>query len=439
MPSVKFYLNNYRDRNGKLRVTEVGIMASFSTGKGQRFGIVTEEKVEPQHWDFVRQCVKRSHRHEIEINNYLSDYKRDLLNLWREHRANLTFEDFKTLVQQQANPTQKKTLFSAFDKFLEQHKEGSDIKTYQKYSQLKDLLTVFDRQKPIDLQRMDFNFYDSFKSFLFSQPNSQYKNHQLVKEGDYYTIQPGKGVPVPLLDNTVYKLLSNLKQFLNWAADRDYSVHTSYKKWSILTHRQTPISLKIKELEALESAILPAHLSIARDYLVFECRTGQRISDIKRFDLSQFNNNTWSFNPKKGNRINSKMVHVKFEGYCAPALKILEKHNFKLPQVSEQKLNKNIKAVCKAAGINSPVKEYHYSGAKRILIEGPKHEWISTHTGRRTFITIALQFMPPKLVKDLAGIKDYKTLRHYEGDSDSGIVSEQLRKMESNMENLKAG
>ena len=430
MPRVSFYLNNYK-KNNQLRVDEVAIMASFSIGRAGRFGIVTDEKIEPKYWDFVRQCVKTSHRHHIDINNYLSDYKRDLLNLWRQNRAQMTFEEFKTLAQQQANPSQKKTLFDAYEKFLSMHEAGSDKKTFQKYGQLYELLKTFDQQKPIDIHGLDLNFYDNFKAFLFSQPNGQYKHFQLVRDGEYYAIQPGKGMPVPLLDNTVYKLISNLKYFINWCNDRVYSVHQSYKKWSIITHTQKPISLSITELERLENAILPAHLAIARDYLVFECRTGQRISDIKRFDLSQFHDNTWSFNRKKGNRIHSKQVHVHFEGYCAPALKILENYNFKMPQISEQKLNANIKEACKVSGIASPIVEYHYSGAKCIRVTGPKHEFISTHTGRKTFITLGLQFMNAKIVKDLAGISDFKTLKHYEGESESGVIRQSLKDMDS--------
>mgnify|MGYP000240411988 CR=1 FL=1 len=436
MPSVKFYLNNPK-KKGVLRVDEVTIRAVFSVDRNNRFELRAEEKIVPKYWDTRSQTVKTSHRHHIEINNYLSDFKRDLLNLWRQHRAVLTFEEFKLLAQDQfgnqVNPHQKKTLFIAYEKFLAQHEAGSDKKTFQKYAQILELLKAFDKITPIDLPRMDLNFYDNFKAFLFSQPNSRYKNLQLVRDGEYYVITTGVGIPVPLLDNTVYKLLSNLKHFLAWAHERGYIVHQSFKKWAIINHRQTPISLTLKELEKLESAILPNHLSIARDYLVFECRTGQRISDIKRFDISQFHDNTWSFNRKKGNRIHAKQVHVHFEGYCAPALRILERYNFKLPNVSEKTLNENIKTACKVAGINSETVEYHYSGSKCIRVAGPKHEFISTHTGRKTFITLGLQFMSHKLVKDLAGISDFKTLKHYEGASESGVIRQQLKEMDSKM------
>lgn len=429
MARVSFFLNNYGTKK-KLRTTEVTIMASFSIGRAGRFGIITDEKVEPKYWDFIRQAVKTSHRHHIDINNYLSDFKRDILNLWKQHRATLTFDEFKALTQQHINPSQKKTLFDAYQKFLDQYKNEKDLKTYQKYAQLQELIKQFDKNNPVDLPSIDLNFYDNFKAFLYNQPNQQYRNHQLVKDQEYYTIIPGKGMPVPLLDGTVYKLLSNLKRFLSWCEDRGYVVHQSYKKWIIKRYEPKPISLTLSELERLENAILPQHLSIARDYLVFECRTGQRISDIKRFDLSQFANNTWTFNRKKGNRITAKQVSVHFEGYCAPALNILERYNFKLPNISEKTLNENIKEACKVAGINTEITEYRYSGSKCIRTVAPKYSFISTHTGRKTFITLGLQFMTPKIVKDLTGISDYKTLKHYESDSEAGIIKQQLKDME---------
>lgn len=429
MPSVKFYLNRPRQK-GQLRTDEVTILAFFTLDRLNRFAVNPEEKIEPKYWDKRSQSVKTSHRHHIDINNHLSDFKRDLLNLWRQNRAQLTFEEFKVLAQSQGNTSQKKTLFDAYQKFLTQYENERDKKTFQKYCQLHELLKEYDKRKPIDLPGMDLNFYDNFKAFLYSQPNGQYKKYQLVKDQDYYSIQPGKGYPVPLLDNTVNKLISNLKNFLGWCEERSYTVHPSYKKWKINQKGQKPISLTINELERLENAILPKHLSVARDYLVFECRTGQRISDIKRFDISQFSNNTWTFNRKKGNRISAKQVSVHFEGYCAPALKILERYNFKLPDVSEKTLNENIKEACKVAGINSAIVQYHYSGAKCIKVMGFKYEFLSTHSGRKTFITLGLQYMSPKIVKDLAGISDYQTLKHYEGESESGVIKQQLRNMD---------
>jgi len=430
MPTVKFYLKNPKSK-GQFRTDEVTIFAMFTLDRLNRFKLLPDEKIIPKYWDFKSQTVKNSHRHQIDINNHLSDFKRDLLNLWRANRAQLTFEEFKILAQQKAAPIQKKTILEVYQKFLAQYEAESAQKTFEKYRQLGDLLTEFAKKRNFDFPSMDLSFYDDFKTFLFSQPNRQYANFHLEKEGEYYTIQPGKGMQVPLLDNTVFKFISNLMNFLGWSADRGHNVHPSFKKWTIIKHEPKPISLTLDELEKLENAILPKNLAIARDYLVFECRTGQRISDIKRFTLSDFNNNTWTFNRKKGNRINAKTVSVHFEGYCAPALKILERYNFQMPTMADQKINEYIKEACKAAGIHKAITQYSYSGAKCIKIMGFKYEFISTHTGRKTFITLGLQFMNSKIVKDLAGISTYATLKHYEAGSEAGIIKQSLKDMDS--------
>jgi len=94
MPSVKFYLNNSRSKGvktkGQVRSGEVPIKAIFTLDKTNRFSVNPEERIEPKHWDKKSQSVKNTHRHQIDINNHLSDFKRDLLNLWRANRAQLT-------------------------------------------------------------------------------------------------------------------------------------------------------------------------------------------------------------------------------------------------------------------------------------------------------------------------------------------------------------
>jgi hypothetical protein len=186
----------------------------------------------------------------------------------------------------------------------------------------------------------------------------------------------------------------------------------------------TPHTKKHAEVTKIVKA-----LDVARDYLVFECRTGQRISDIKRFDLKDYGDFRWTFNPRKGNRLSSRTQTVYFKGYCAPALSILAKYNWKMPTVSEQKINDNIKTACKVAGINQEIITYRWAQNKRIRISGPKYEFISSHIGRKSFITIALQHMEAKIVKDLAGIDSWATLKHYEGNSEQNTIEQALEKI----------
>jgi integrase len=226
-----------------------------------------------------------------------------------------------------------------------------------------------------------------------------------------------------------------LKLYLPGERKRGYVINPAHKKWEIIKRQYPPIPLTLEELENLESAKIEnkAH-DRGRDYLALECRIGQRISDLKKIrkDLIDHENRTWTHKPQKGNRTSSKTITVYFKGYCAPAYMILAKYDFQMPKVSDQKINENIKEACKTAGIDKQIFIERWAGNRRIRIHGKKYEFISSHTGRKTFITIGLQYMPPKLVMDLAGIDSYETLKHYEGESQGDIIEQYLKSIEDN-------
>ena len=85
-----------------------------------------------------------------------------------------------------------------------------------------------------------------------------------------------------------------------------------------------------------------------------------------------------------------------------------------LPVISNQKMNDYIKELAELAGINEPVHETYYVGAKRIDTVTPKYELLSTHAGRRTFICYALSIgIPIQIVMKWTGHSDYKSMKPY--------------------------
>lgn len=402
MATVKFYLKNIVVA-GVARKGEVTISANFTLNRRARFQIKTEQRILVKHWDSRSQCVKSNCPDHISINLYLQDFKRNLIMLYRENHT-LTFPQFRELARNQVGVEEKKTLWHAWKQFFGHCQQDKDEMTCRHFTCVANHLESYETQynKRLDFGAIDWNFYDSFRSYLYS-----------------------KGVA----DATAYKYISMFCTFLRWASQRGYPTLEVFKQWKFVKRVRKPVPLTLSELEALEAAILPRQASIGRDYLVFECRTGQRISDIQRFNLKDFADNKWTFNRKKGNSIKSKTVTVHFVGYSEPALRILERHNFQLPKMSEQKINKNIKEACELAGIKEPVTIERWVGGKCEIIETRKCDIASTHMGRRTFITLGLQYMPPKVVKDLAGIDSYQTLKHYEGNSETEIIKSHLTAM----------
>lgn len=432
MATVKFYLHNYKTGD-VIRKDECSIVAKFTVDRQKRLHINLKEKVQPKYWDFKSQCVKGSYRGHHEINIYLSDFKTKLLTLYRENRE-IPFEKFQEMVRAQSS--QKKTLFIAFDLFLESYKNEKDHKTLQKYLTLGRKLEEFDKETPIDFPSLDFRFYDRFKNFLYAIPNPFYRKFRLIeKDGVWEMVEGGQGEPVGIFDDQVFAYVIQLKTFLGWAEKRGYQVNSSYKTWEKIRRVHKPITLTMDEFNKLESAHFTSKaLDTARDYLVFACRTGQRISDIKRFDPKDYSDFKWRVNQRKGNRLVNKTVTVHFKQFCAPALEILQKHDWQMPKISEQKLNDNIKSACKLAGIDSDFFIYRWAANKRIKITGKKYEFISSHIGRKTFITLALQAgMPMAYVKKLTGITEDKTIKHYVGDFEDQMIEGYLKQMDNSI------
>lgn len=417
---------------------KASIIAVLYISDSVRPEIVTGEKVLPSNWtgSRVRNAPDRG-----QINLHLSTIETDLMQLWRDNKdkdkATLTHLA-RQIVKGSSSGPQKKTFFDALDKLLRIYEKEKDEKTLKKFKTLRSYLQKFDDQKyPVTFEGMTFEFYDNFKEFLYSQPNQTFPDSYFHKKGDYWIISKDKSPdPVGLFDDTVFKHIINLKIFLSWAQSREYPVHASYPKWKIIQREYEPIALTMAELEKLEQKELTeTHIDIGRDYLALECRTGQRISDLKRFNVADYTDHVWSFTQYKGRgtRRKEETMNVYFTGYCKPALFILAKHKFEMPAISEQKLNKNIRTACKLAGIDEEMYTERWVGNKCVRFYGKKYEFISTHTGRKTFITLGLQFMEPEMVMNLAGLKSYQTLKKYKAKSEPKVLMRALDKMEDDM------
>lgn len=64
--------------------------------------------------------------------------------------------------------------------------------------------------------------------------------------------------------------------------------------------------------------------------------------------------------------------------------------------------------------IKTPIANIKYRGSERIENALPKHDIITTHTARRTFVPLSLEKgMRPETVMAITGHKDYKTFKKY--------------------------
>ncbi|GAK89694.1 integrase [Nonlabens ulvanivorans] len=102
------------------------------------------------------------------------------------------------------------------------------------------------------------------------------------------------------------------------------------------------------------------------------------------------------------------------------ALYILEKYDYDLPVIANQKHNEYIKTVFEKAGFTHKVQMVTTRGKEVIRKDMLFHKRVSSHTARRTFITMMKrEGKSDKLISKITGHRDMKTLNsYYQVDSD---------------------
>jgi hypothetical protein len=99
--------------------------------------------------------------------------------------------------------------------------------------------------------------------------------------------------------------------------------------------------------------------------------------------------------------------------------------------ISNQKLNDYLKEPGKFAGIDQPVQKVKFIGSRPVEETVPKIELITTHTVRRTFVTLSLEKgIRPETVLKITGQKNSKTLMKYVQVTDD-IIDLEMGKWDS--------
>jgi integrase len=223
-----------------------------------------------------------------------------------------------------------------------------------------------------------------------------------------------------LLDIQV-KYIKSLKIFFKYAEERGYNRYTKYKDFQSVTKADQKrkksdheiVTLTLSELKQFYTHDFSdnPHLERVRDLFCFGCFTGQRWGDFSNFDKSQLQDDVWTFISDRTKR----ETQIDLTGYVAPALDILKKYNYQLPKITPQKLNDYLKDAAEEAGINEPTKIIRYVGVNEIIIIKPKSQFLSSHSARRTCVSILLNDFNLSVVHamGITGHTDIKTLQKY--------------------------
>lgn len=280
--------------------------------------------------------------------------------------------------------------------------------TVKNYTSTYNMLLDFEGHRKIRLLDADISFHNSFLDYCYTD--------------------------LDLGVNTISNYIKNIKSILKQADKAGLKVCQDYKSEDFYRPRDeelgTEIYLTESELDEIWSyKTQKQSLVNARDWLILSCETGLRISDL----LNPTDRTKSAFKHalnelKKPNRrmdiIRLKLKTRKTNGNSEVPLlersaKILLRNEGLPRSTSDVNYNIYVKELCKNVGLTQFV-----DGSKMIDIGNkrfrkrhdkfPKYELVSSHIGRRTYITNAyLRGVDPVSIMKVSGHKSMEQLEQY--------------------------
>ena len=268
--------------------------------------------------------------------------------------------------------------------------------TIEKFITLKNKLYQFNPS--LSFKTLDSDMMLKFQSFL-------------IEQGGYRNV-------------SVQKAFSNFRWFLRWCMNRkeplitDMSV-VSFKCRLRDVENKTVVFLTWDEFHQLYTYQYPdgkKYLERVRDCFIFSCATGLRYSDVYALTRKHVFDDEITVLTQK----TSDLLHIALNRFSKAILNKYKGQYFEddkaLPIISNQKANIYLKEACQLAGIDSPIVIAYKRGGKQIQETYQKWQKMSFHSGRRTYVSLALALgASPEEVSRVSGHHSYQIMQKYIG------------------------
>jgi integrase len=265
----------------------------------------------------------------------------------------------------------------------------------------------------------------TFKRFLKNFESWTGKHYMLTEINHDFRIKLEEyGVKMKYATRYISDVLNYVKVICRHGDRNGININRQFEEFKIKRVKNDYITLNFEELEKIEKVELTSdYLNNARDWLLISCETAQRVSDFQSFhkglirehihkngDILSILQFTQDKTEKEMSILLTKRV-----------LKILEKRNGNFPRaISDVNYNQYIKKVCFKAGLTEIVEgsKVHVDPKTKIKrkVKGlyPKFELVTSHIGRRSFVTNNRNTMPDNLIMNNTGHSSVRMLGDYD-------------------------
>lgn len=282
-----------------------------------------------------------------------------------------------------------------FSQYIESKRRKISKATLNVYNEVLRHVQAFEThtKTKVTFESFTHDFYDAFVDFLtYDYISYRFKNSQGLKV------------------NTMGKTIKHLRSFLKDRMSRKIIPESDLSMFKTMEEPADAIYLNTQEIETIFNLDLSndGYLEQHRDLFVLRCYTGLRFSDFSIISKEDVRNGMLHKKQEKSN-------HWVIIPLRATAKFILdEKFKTGIPLVSNSEFNGTIKQIGKLAGLTATIKFSHKKGTRKILTAKPKHDWITSHTCRRSFCTNEfLAGTPVELIMKISGHKSLKDFYKY--------------------------
>ncbi|RPG88519.1 MAG: hypothetical protein CBD69_000210 [Crocinitomicaceae bacterium TMED209] len=379
-----FFLNKPHNKTSAIR------LRYYVKSEKQTFVYSTGISIDPKNWNKENRMPKAKagaagfelKKITSQLNRYVEELHTSINTIESEDKP-VTREELKKRLNQRFKHVfvKKTTLIDHLDAFIEEKVSFGKYqnRTIDKYNALKNKIIYF--KKDAKLTDINKKFMIDFINFLRLEHN--------------------------MTDITLNRNIGYLKTFLKWCRYSGIKLDETYNQVTVSTRDADHVHLSKEQVQTLENLSLNKTLNKYRELFLIGVYSGQRFSDYTVFKKSDVVNG----------RIEKRAEKTDYKSYIPISKKLeklLNKWEWRLPKVSNQKFNQNIKKVCKIAGFTDEITKTTYIGNKKIESIEPFYKRVGSHTARRTFITLAANAnVPDHVIMAICGIRDSKTLKTY--------------------------
>jgi integrase len=379
------------------------LLSAYFKKEGKKFVYSTGETIMPKEWDFDnrmpnnlngRTSMGDNHRSiKRQLDRY-SNFFIEITNRYLNSNQEITIENIRTEFETEFKRSKaiSNRFFDVYDIFIiekiNDRTEGANSKsTISRYKYNKTLLQEFESfaNTKLHLLKIDKRFYNAFISFCISK-----KKHST---------------------NTLSRNVGLLKTFLYWAFENGYTYKADFKEFRNIKKQITDeVALTMDQVNEIFNFDLSKikRLEKVRDLFVFGCVTGMRYSNYSKINKSDISGDFIKVRDQKDNK---KTLSIPLNDYSNF---ILKKYEYKLPKISNQRFNDYIKEVVEIVGYTDDVKKTLKVGKEIVETISPFYERVSSHTARRSFITIMKNNkIPDKVIMSYTGHKSLEVFNQY--------------------------